>query len=200
MKPSSSSPKPDLNFVEFTAPARQRRAFTLVEILVVVAIIGILAALIAGLAGRASRSKILKRAQAECQALVMAIEAYKAKMGYYPPDNPRDTSFINTALYYELTGTGIPDAVTNTFGVVGIANIGQRADNQNASPEKFVTGLRPDQFAEDATGARRLSFAYGNIPWRYNVSHNPTNNPGTFDLWVDIKIGNEEHIVGNWKD
>jgi prepilin-type N-terminal cleavage/methylation domain-containing protein len=34
-------------------------------------------------------------------------------------------------------------------------------------------------------------------PWRYNSS-NPTNNPGTYDLWVQLSIGNKKYLVCNW--
>jgi len=34
-------------------------------------------------------------------------------------------------------------------------------------------------------------------PWRY-VSTNPTNNPGRFDLWAEIRENNRTNIVGNW--
>jgi prepilin-type N-terminal cleavage/methylation domain-containing protein len=34
-------------------------------------------------------------------------------------------------------------------------------------------------------------------PWRYNSS-NPTNNPGSFDLWVDIYISGKTYRVSNW--
>ena len=36
-------------------------------------------------------------------------------------------------------------------------------------------------------------------PWRY-VSSNPTNNPGEFDLWAEIVIGDEVIIIGNWEE
>jgi hypothetical protein len=36
-------------------------------------------------------------------------------------------------------------------------------------------------------------------PLRYNMT-NPTNNPGEFDLWADIVVGNEFVTIGNWKD
>jgi hypothetical protein len=42
----------------------------------------------------------------------------------------------------------------------------------------------------DITGAARN-------PWRYN-STNPTNNPGKFDLWLEIRVGEEYEIIGNW--
>ncbi|HEX3797856.1 MAG TPA: prepilin-type N-terminal cleavage/methylation domain-containing protein [Verrucomicrobiae bacterium] len=82
---------------------RSRAAFTLVELLVVIAIIGILAALIIGGAGIASIKARTYRVQAERDALITAIEQYKAHQGYYPPDNTNNPA-IN-ALYYELTGT-----------------------------------------------------------------------------------------------
>jgi prepilin-type N-terminal cleavage/methylation domain-containing protein len=34
-------------------------------------------------------------------------------------------------------------------------------------------------------------------PFRYNSS-NPTNNPGSFDLWVDVLIGSRTNRISNW--
>ena len=34
-------------------------------------------------------------------------------------------------------------------------------------------------------------------PWRY-VSSNPTNNPGSYDLWVDLLIAGVTNRVSNW--
>ena len=34
-------------------------------------------------------------------------------------------------------------------------------------------------------------------PWRYVVT-NPTNNPGAFDLWVDILVGGKTNRISNW--
>jgi prepilin-type N-terminal cleavage/methylation domain-containing protein len=177
---------------------RNLLAFTLIELLVVIAIIGLLAALITGLASRASTEKIKKRAEAERDALVMAIEVYKSKLGYYPQDNPKDVS--NPPLYHELTGIPIPNAYTNTFGVLGIANINSDAGT-NSRPQNFVSGIKNAQFEELAPNARayRLVYAYGKVPWRYNIT-NPTNNPGSFDLWVEVEIAGKKEIIGNWKN
>jgi prepilin-type N-terminal cleavage/methylation domain-containing protein len=180
-------------------------AFTLVEILVVVAIIGILAGLIVGLAGRASETKILSRARAERDMLVMAIENYKSKLGYYPQDHPKNPAM--SPLYNELTRMRIPDAYTNEttgFGVPDIANIGAKSDN-------FLPGgLKPTQYKVLGTGGRgdepggqftaaQMIYAYGNAPWQYNIT-NPTNNPGGFDLWVEIVVGPKKFVVGNWSE
>lgn len=34
--------------------------------------------------------------------------------------------------------------------------------------------------------------------WRY-VSTSPTNNPGKFDLWMDIRYHDRTVTIGNWK-
>lgn len=36
-------------------------------------------------------------------------------------------------------------------------------------------------------------------PWHYNTT-NPTNNPGEFDLWADIVVGDDFITIGNWKE
>jgi len=35
-------------------------------------------------------------------------------------------------------------------------------------------------------------------PWRY-VSSAPTNNPGKFDLWNEVKTKIRTVIIGNWR-
>ena len=34
-------------------------------------------------------------------------------------------------------------------------------------------------------------------PWRYN-SLNPTNNPGSYDLWIQLRIGGKTNLICNW--
>jgi prepilin-type N-terminal cleavage/methylation domain-containing protein len=36
-------------------------------------------------------------------------------------------------------------------------------------------------------------------PWRYN-SVTPTNNPDSFDLWIDVKVGGKTNRISNWSD
>ena len=107
--------KHESNFPTNRLPAlRSTLAFTLVELLVVIAIIGLLAALIVSGAGIASIKARTYRVQAERDALITAIEQYKAKLGYYPPDNT-NSPFLNP-LYYELTGVVV---ATDTAGNSG---------------------------------------------------------------------------------
>ena len=39
--------------------------------------------------------------------------------------------------------------------------------------------------------------AVGINPWRYNSS-NPTNNPGAYDLWVQLSISGKTNLICNW--
>jgi hypothetical protein len=41
------------------------------------------------------------------------------------------------------------------------------------------------------------SLPAGMNPWCY-VSSSPTNNPGHYDLWVQLSIGNKKYLISNW--
>lgn len=94
-------------------------AFTLVELLAVIAIISIIAAMVVGMSAGASRAKKEKVISAEKAKLIMFIESYHSKLGFYPPDNgnllqlPPGIGFgsptyeqytATNQLLYELTG------------------------------------------------------------------------------------------------
>ncbi len=140
--------------------------FTLIELLVVISIIALLAALIVGLGGTLNQKKTIARAQAHMHKLQTAIEAYKAKMGFYPPSNvvtmaDRTNAPINraarNALFYELTGTVFDGTsrYTSVFGevltsaqissflsVAGFANSGMSRDEvKNFCPDVSLEEL-----------------------------------------------------------
>jgi prepilin-type N-terminal cleavage/methylation domain-containing protein len=133
----------------------RRRAFTLVELLVVISIIGVLAALIIPLAGSVARTKKINTAQAEMQQIETALENYKAKYGVYPPSNP--TNAILNPLFFELSGVtnfngsyitldGAMSVVTSDypkeFNVGGIVNC-SGANGEDAANTKYATDFLP---------------------------------------------------------
>ncbi len=208
----------------------RRTAFTLIELLVVIAIIGVLAALIFPALKGAKESGVRRKAQAELKRIETAIDSYKARLGFYPPDNPGFPAL--NQLFYELQGTvqkgtdletldgreRIPAAsVATAFGVgVGgfVNSTGAGGADDAKAAEKFLSGLKNDQYGFATPGGVRcgllvcsvpwpenfgaiISGAPGLNPWRYNSS-SPTNNPKAYMLWVNIVIGGKTNRISNW--
>jgi len=148
---------------------RAGAGFTLIELLVVIAIIGLLAGMVLHVAPLVNSRRKSSIIEAEKAWLGNAIEAYKLKMGSYPPDNPAtincaagsDAYFDCTAtntLLYELTGAKVVDPTANTvlyevyygtniassdfhslLGLDGIIN----AAPANSSEQRSVAFLNP---------------------------------------------------------
>ena len=108
--------------------------------------------------------------------------------------------------------------VANTQAPVsGLVNFVAVVDNEEGSAAaNFIkTGFAPAQFQTDpTTGLRFLvstvvwpanlvtfppysGFVGNYCAWRYNSS-NPVNNPGSYDLWVDVLIGGKTNRFCNW--
>ena len=120
--------------------------------------------------------------------------------------------------YQTLDGfSTIPVAdLTNTFNVSGIINCTKGSAEDSVQAENFLSGLKsnrigldtntpsypptpvyllvtsvggPDQTYQPLGGA-------GINPFRYL---NPgTNNPGSYDLWVQLVIGGKTNLICNW--
>lgn len=207
------------------------RAFTLIEMLVVLTIIAILAALVvSAIASAATKAKIAT-AQAELAQVESAINDYKQTLGFFPPDNPN--SPIINPLYFELLGStndgnnyvtlDVSAQISNqngnissTFGRQGFANSGPRphSGDEHGAPTSFLNQLRPNQIGEINAASPGIKILICSVqwppgsgvapiprttlnPWRYVSSH-PINNPGSFDLWVDLSIGTKTYRVNNW--
>jgi len=102
------SPHPHTEFLTSPVVARQRdrcrrRAFTLVELLVVIAVIAILASLTISILGAVQGKGARSRAQSEVASVAAAIDNYFLDNGSYPP---MDAGASNTtsALYAALCG------------------------------------------------------------------------------------------------
>lgn len=213
-----------------------RSAFTLIELLVVIAIMAILAALIIPITGAVTRAKLRSRTRAELRQVESAIENYKSKKGFYPPDNP---GFPNVnQLYYELSGTVYSNNVYTTLdgngvdipanappfffgtGFQGIVNTTKGSGDEGMAAQKFIRDLKPTQVA---TLNGNIKILVASVGWDSNggqlvkvqptgpalapklspvwyISTNPTNNPKSFDLWIDIIVQGKTNRICNWSE
>lgn len=97
-------------------PTHRPRAFTLIEMLVVMAVIAVLAAILLNLNGLVQSKAARTRATGEIHALSAGCESYKADNGSYPQDaktdaldprasgNPADYKAASLYLYKQLSG------------------------------------------------------------------------------------------------
>ncbi len=202
--------------------SKARRGFTLIELLIVIAIIAILAAMIIPVTGAVNRAKIKSKAHAELEHVATAIELYKAKLGHYPPDNPGYPAL--NQLYFELVGTTFTNgnyvtldgaaqvtaaALPAVFGsgVGGFINTSRTGAGDESRPAgRFLNNLKPDEtvtITNPQPNLTKLLVAavpapVGYINYISYVSSNPTNNPNSFDLWVDVIINNKTNRINNW--
>lgn len=205
----------------------RRQAFTLVELLAVIAIIGVLAAMLLPTAGAIKAAQLRKRAQTELAKMESAIKGYKDAYGFYPPGNTGSllenqlfyeligTTNTQTAanqppIFQTLDGSSTVTAndVTNAFYVGGFVNCAKPNASEDAKPARsFLSDLKPGQSADATVNGKTVRLlvctvegppnSTGVNPFRYN-SANPTNNPGTFDLWVDILVRGKTNRISNW--
>lgn len=157
-----------------SSPVANHRAFTLVELLIVIAVIGIIAGFIFPVIKSVKRWQYLKTATAELNHLQTALENYKAQYGAYPPSNQNpnsnyaplnDRSQFNQ-LYYELSGTysvsiaGTPffktldnhatiavSDVNTAYGVGGFINCTHGSGEDGATAKNFLPGLSSRQIS-----------------------------------------------------
>ena len=194
------------------SPNRRRRAFTLIEMLVVMAIIAILVAIVLNLNSLAQSKAARTRAQTEIHTLSAGLEAYKADNGSFPQDasttdtlDPRTSGDPNSTaykaaclfLYQQLSG----DANANGRNEPA----GTPPESKNYLPDFFMTqrlGLDSSKAVGTAGWVLYIKDPYGNCygystkgaaaeqTYRTKVSTDPaavrTANQGynpTFDLW-----------------
>jgi len=122
----------------------------------------------------------------------------------------------NQILYTNLDGSSSLTAanVSTAFGVGGFMNCTKPGGGDEASVAKnFLPDLKPNQMGATtshgvpvtilitADGGPDVTYMplgqSGINPWRYNSS-NPTNNPGSYDLWVQLSISGKTNLICNW--
>jgi type II secretory pathway pseudopilin PulG len=114
-------------------------------------------------------------------------------------------------------GTGSNPNINQVFGVSGFANTSTRAksDDAGAAAVTFINNLTPDQIGLIDPTVPNVKILVCKVGWppektpyvmdknptmnpfRYNSSH-PTNNTGSYDLWVDLVIKGKTNRVCNW--
>ncbi len=202
--------------------SKARRGFTLIELLIVIAIIAILAAMIIPVTGVVNRNKIKSKAHTELEHIATAIELYKAKLGHYPPDNPTNPAL--NQLYFELVGTTFNNGEYVTLdgaaqvnaagllsvfggGVGGFINTSRTGAGDESRPAaRFLSDLKPDESVTVTNPSPNLTkllvaavpAPVGYINYISYVSSNPTNNPNSYDLWVDVIINGKTNRINNW--
>jgi prepilin-type N-terminal cleavage/methylation domain-containing protein len=138
---------------------------------------------------------------------------YELEGTVYNPTNSPPT-------YTTLDGTP-PVLTTNyvisAFGVGGFVNCTKPgAGEDTAAARNFLPDLKPKQiynFTNPITGPQGVNLLIGSVggpdaiykplglqdvnPWRYNSS-SPTNNPGSYDLWIQLAFGGKTNLICNW--
>ena len=129
------------------------------------------------------------------------------------------TVYDSTNLFFTTLDGGMKISttdVTNAFRIGGFMNCTKPgAGEETRAAQTFLPDLKPNQTATvNANGAfiTNLVTAVGGPlpsyqpmgvpgvnPWRYNSS-SPTNNPGAYDLWVQIVIKpGQTNLICNWR-
>jgi prepilin-type N-terminal cleavage/methylation domain-containing protein len=120
-----------------------------------------------------------------------------------------------------IKAADVPKAFPGVGGFINctkVGNVGAGEDSPKA--RNFLPDLRPNQIARWCTnnfngtpndfGVTLLICSVGGPdaiyqplsvqdvnPWRYNSS-SPTNNPGSYELWIQLSIGGKTNLICNW--
>jgi prepilin-type N-terminal cleavage/methylation domain-containing protein len=113
-----------------------------------------------------------------------------------------------------IKATDVPLAFPGIGGFINCTKAGAGEDSPKA--RNFLPDLKPNQIGRYCTnynnnfGVTLIISSVGGPdanyqplivqdlnPWRYNSS-SPTNNPGSYDLWIQLVIGKQTNLICNW--
>jgi prepilin-type N-terminal cleavage/methylation domain-containing protein len=184
--------------------SKTKRAFTLVEILLVISIIAVLAALTVGLYSVVRDKTVESTILAEMEQVKLALQSYKEKHGNFPPSYPPPPPYplsgpTDNKLYYYLSGEAelmrSPDLTDLTE--LHDMNPGEIKERRmDGGIKNLLPNLKKEQFHTIVNGKlTNLGILYSPLPdkddttkrapWIYN-SRTPTHNRETYDLSVKI--------------
>ena len=174
-----------------------KKAFTLIELLIVIAIIAVLAAMIFPAARMIRDGAKRKKVQTELQLVATAIDAYKEKYGHYPPDNvlPGGVEVNVNPLYYELIGVNVEGNNYKTLdgretmaqanvspgflngSVKGFVNCTRGNDDEAGKAKNFlVGGLKPGMYGITQNSGIQVALLTSSVEWP-GVDLNPPFHP-----------------------
>ena len=121
-----------------------------------------------------------------------------------------------TDTYTTLDGTASINGTDykTAFGMSAIGNVSKGGGEDAVAARNFLTGLKSKQINDNVTNTGiRTTVLVTSVggpddnykplgvsalnPFSYN-STNPTNNPSSYDLWVDLVIGGKTNRINNW--
>ena len=210
------------NSCHLSPVTRHPAAFSLVELLVVITIITVVVAFTVPAYHAVKIYQYEHQTEAEMGQLTHAIDSYKDARGFYPPDSPKGP--LLNPLYYELEGTTLANnnyttldsgdtistaTLQSVLGVNGIVNCSQGAGENAALAKNFIRELKPNQTAVFNNSVKLLVGSvsgpdpnytplsgFPSNPWRYVAQG--TNNPGAYDLWIQLTISGKKYLICNW--
>ncbi len=133
------------------------------------------------------------------------------------------TKLVNGNEFQTESGQGnlLAGSVPVFFGgpsVSGFVNVSRGSGDDAQQAKNYLIGIPPTDYLLITNGVPNIegivlgtsvkgplmlndpSPAARTInPWRY-VSTGATNNPGHFDLWVDVTVGGKTLRIGNWRE
>lgn len=166
-----------------------RRAFTIVELLIVITLLLVLVGLVLSAAGYIQAKGKRARAEAEIAALSIALENYKADNGIYPIDSTSGTTdALDARVMFDPTAAQYTAASLFLYKELSGDPIGNRVPT-GRSYFAFKPGmLLPRNQAQTVTSiADPFGYSYG-YSTAYQVNSAKGYNP-TFDLWSTCGTG-----------
>ena len=125
--------------------------------------------------------------------------------------NPTNYTYTTLDGSTQITTNNVPLAFPGIGGFVNCTKPGAGEDSPKA--RNFLPDLKPKQMGTAMSGGVAVTNLIGSVggpdttyqpmgqpdlnPWRYN-SVNPTNNAGSYDLWIQLAFGGKTNLICNW--
>jgi type II secretory pathway pseudopilin PulG len=171
-----------------TPATTEKRAFTIIEMLMVIMVIFILAALVLAASSYVQNKGARARAETEIAAMSAALESYKADNGIYPRDNPGNqyTDNLNAKADFDPTQSKYQNASLYLFFQLS----GLDASQQPVANMKSYFAFKPQMLGHPPNNTTTVAYIRDPFGNSYGYSTAQAANPGgtagynpTYDLW-----------------